>query len=154
MVGAGQETTSEKVGGLRRQIPLDVLLPSEVMSTWLLMPNNEDKMNDLVVVQKPAEWDRLRALSLDSSSLIKCRSIAPGERDYRHTSRLAGFLQRRSETLLGPDGTLRPNHGHSIRWNLEVLIARQRIPSIVYEVPLQLEPHWNPGTAPRFQVPS
>ena len=32
------------------------------------MPNNEDKMNDLVVVQEPAEWDRLKALVLDSVS--------------------------------------------------------------------------------------
>jgi site-specific recombinase XerD len=32
------------------------------------MPNNEDQMNDLTVVQKPVEWDRLKAMVLDSVS--------------------------------------------------------------------------------------
>src|SRR6202790_1249588 len=39
------------------------------MSRWLpLMPNNRTYMNDLVVVEKAAEWDRLKALVLDSVS--------------------------------------------------------------------------------------
>jgi hypothetical protein len=32
------------------------------------MPNNEDKMNDLIVVQKIAGWEKLKALVLDSVS--------------------------------------------------------------------------------------
>jgi site-specific recombinase XerD len=32
------------------------------------MPNNEDKMNDLIVVEKIAQWHRLKALVLDSVS--------------------------------------------------------------------------------------
>jgi integrase/recombinase XerD len=32
------------------------------------MPNNEDQMNDLIVVEKTAQWQRLKALVLDSVS--------------------------------------------------------------------------------------
>jgi hypothetical protein len=32
------------------------------------MPNNEDKMNDLIVVEKLAHWEKLKALVLDSIS--------------------------------------------------------------------------------------
>src|SRR5229473_923746 len=39
------------------------------MSRWLpLMPNNRTPMNDLVVVEKIAQWRRLKALVLDSVS--------------------------------------------------------------------------------------
>jgi len=33
-----------------------------------LMTNNRTKMNDLIAVKKLAEWDRLKALVLDSVS--------------------------------------------------------------------------------------
>jgi predicted DCC family thiol-disulfide oxidoreductase YuxK len=32
------------------------------------MPNNEDKMNELIVVEKIAQWQKLKTLVLDSVS--------------------------------------------------------------------------------------
>src|SRR5260370_27121442 len=39
------------------------------MSTWLaILPINEDKMNELVLANRAADWSRLKALVLDSVS--------------------------------------------------------------------------------------
>ena len=50
---------------------LDVPTSQEVivMSTWLpILPINEDKMNELVLANRAADWSRLKALVLDSVS--------------------------------------------------------------------------------------
>ncbi len=38
------------------------------MAELPLMPNNEDKMNELIVVEKIAQWQKLKTLVLDSVS--------------------------------------------------------------------------------------
>jgi hypothetical protein len=68
------------------------------------MPNNEDKMNDLIVVEKIAQWQRLKALVLDSvSSPITKRVIGPlGALAGAATARLFYASQDLNSDILQP----------------------------------------------------
>jgi hypothetical protein len=117
MIGLAHHV-DRKRPGLLVPFLLDVTRHSEVMSRWLpLMPiKRTQKMNDLVVVQKIAGWEKLKALVLDSvSSPITKRVYNMALDEFVRRLRLGPFLGLpRARGAFGP---VRHCHANSDKWN-------------------------------------